>query len=238
MTPNSLPTSPPGSPSASESIRLENLHFRYPNADSGTLAGINLAIRRGESVGIIGPSGSGKSTLIDVILGLLEPASGRVLVDGEDIRASLPAWQRRIGYVQQDIYLLDDTIRRNIAFGVADADVDESRLSDAVRAANLEPVIECFHKGLETVIGNRGILLSGGQRQRIAIVRALYTQPGVLGLDEATSALDNETENEVVEAIDRLRGERTIMIIAHRLSTLRGCERLYRLVNGRIEPDA
>ena len=221
-----------------ESIRLENLHFRYPNADSDTLAGINLAIRRGESVGIIGPSGSGKSTMIDVILGLLEPASGRVLVDGEDIRASLPAWQRRIGYVPQDIYLLDDTIRRNIAFGVADADVDESRLSDAVRAANLKPVIECFHKGLDTVIGNRGILLSGGQRQRIAIARALYTRPGVLMLDEATSALDNETEKEVVEAIDRLRGERTIIIIAHRLSTLRGCDRLYRLVNGRIEPES
>ena len=222
----------PGSP---ESIRVENLSFRYPGADTDTLVNVSIAAGRGESIGIIGPSGSGKSTLIDVLLGLLEPTSGRVLVDGEDIRASLPAWQRRIGYVPQDIYLLDDTIRRNIAFGVADADVDESLLTDAVRAANLEPVIERFRKGLDTVIGNRGIRLSGGQRQRIAIARALYTHPGVLVLDEATSALDNDTENEVVEAIDRLRGERTIIIIAHRLSTLRGCDRLYRLVNGRIE---
>ena len=222
-------------PAAPESIRLENLHFRYPGADADTLAGISLDIRRGESVGIIGPSGSGKSTLTDVILGLLEPTSGRVLVDGEDIHARLAVWQRRIGYVPQDIYLLDDTIRRNIAFGVEDPDVDASRLSEAVRAANLEPVIECFNDGLETVIGNRGIRLSGGQRQRIAIARALYAHPGVLVLDEATSALDNETEKEVVAAIDRLRGERTIITIAHRITTLRDCDRLYLLANGRIE---
>ncbi len=217
-----------------QTITLKNLSFRYPNTGHDALHDISLQIRAGEAVAFIGPSGSGKSTLVDVILGLLPPAAGEVLVDGGDIHENLAAWQRQIGYIPQDIYLLDDSIRRNIAFGLPDNEIDENAVRKAIRAAQLEEFIATLPQGPDTVIGNRGIRLSGGQRQRVGIARALYHNPRVLVMDEATSALDNETEREVIKAINHLRGERTIITVAHRLTTVEECDRVYSLEGGRI----
>lgn len=216
-------------------IRLEEVRYRYPGAASEALQGISAEINLGEAIAFIGVSGSGKSTLIDVLLGLIEPTYGCVCVDGTDIRENLPFWQRQIGYVPQDIYLLDNSIRRNIAFGLADEDIDEAALTRAVEAAQLDKFVRSLPDGLSTPVGNRGIRLSGGQRQRIGIARALYHDPSVLVMDEATNALDDEMEREVVEAISRLRRGRTIVMIAHRLTTVRSCDRLYLLEEGIVK---
>ncbi len=215
-------------------ISTHNLVYRYPGGSSPALDGITLMIRNGESVGFIGPSGSGKSTLIDVILGLLTPTSGQVLVDGQDIQQMLRAWQNQIGYVPQTIYLTDDTLRRNIAFGVPGEQIDDVAVQRAVHAAQLEEFVAELPAGLESVVGERGVRLSGGQRQRIGIARALYHDPAVLVLDEATSALDTATEQHVMKAVTALRGKKTVLIVAHRLSTVEHCDRLYRLDKGRI----
>ena len=161
-----------------------------------------------------------------MLLGLLPPTSGRVMVDGEPLAGRERAWQRQIGYVSQDVYLLDDSLRRNIAFGIADAAIDESRLASAVALARLDEVVAALPKKLETVVGEDGVRLSGGQRQRVAIARALYHDPAVIVFDEATAALDNQTEREVTAAIASLRGTRTLIAIAHRLSTVKDCDRL------------
>ena len=182
----------------------------------------------------VGRSGSGKTTLIDVILGLLEPTRGCVRVDGADIRGRETEWWPRIGYVPQEIYLFDDTIRRNIALGIPDERIDEERLREAVAMAQLDDVVAESPQGLDTVVGERGARLSGGQRQRIGIARALYGRPGVLVLDEATSALDVETEARISDAIRALAGRMTVIIVAHRLSTVRHCDRLYFMEHGRI----
>jgi ABC-type multidrug transport system fused ATPase/permease subunit len=215
-------------------IRLANVKYTYPAAAAPALDELNLRIRKGESVGFVGPSGSGKSTLVDVILGLLTPSAGRVLVDGENIQTNLRAWQDQIGYVPQSIYLTDDTLRRNVAFGLPNEAIDDDAVKRAVRAAQLHEFVAGLPQGLETLVGERGIRLSGGQRQRIGIARALYHDPAVLVLDEATSALDTATERGVMEAVTALQGSKTVLIVAHRLSTVSNCDRLYRLEQGRI----
>lgn len=208
-------------------IRMVGVDYRYPGREQAAVRRVDLTIERGSVVGIVGASGAGKSTLVDLLLGLLTPQSGTIEVDGVSIHSNLRGWQRRLGYVPQTIYLTDDTIRKNIAFGLEDDEIDEERVALTVRAAQLERMLEELPQGLDTPVGERGVRLSGGQRQRIGIARALYHDPEVLILDEATSALDNETERYVIEAIESLRGDRTIVMIAHRLSTVRNCDVLH-----------
>ena len=215
-------------------LSLDDVCFTYPDTSTAAVANINLTITKGESVGLVGPSGAGKSTLVDIILGLLPPQSGRILVDGVDIRENIRAWRRRIGYVPQTNYLLDDTLRRNIAFGIEDDAIEEKRIRDAVFRAQLGGLVAQLPNGLDTPLGERGARISGGQRQRVGIARALYLDPDIMVLDEATSSLDSETEHAINQAIERLRGVKTIIVIAHRLSTVRQCDRLIFLVGGRI----
>lgn len=225
-------------------LACEDVSFRYEDAAVPALDHISFTITRGQSVGIVGPTGAGKSTLVDVLLGLLAPTSGRVVIDGEPLEGRERAWQRQIGYVSQDVYLLDDTLRRNIAFAIPDGAIDERRLEAAVFLARLGEVVNAMPQRLETVIGEDGARLSGGQRQRVAIARALYHDPPVLFFDEATAALDNQTEREVTEAIAHLRqgsggqanmhGTRTVIAIAHRLSTVKSCDQLIYLRDGKV----
>lgn len=216
------------------SIEMENISFRYPETDKLILDKANLTIKRNRSIALIGASGAGKTTVVDVILGLLEPQSGSVKVDGTDIRKELSSWHQSIGYIPQTIYLMDDTIRANIAFGIPEDKVDDKMVEQAMREAQLDKFVRTLADGADTVIGDRGIRLSGGQRQRIGIARALYRKPQVLILDEATSALDNETEREVMEAIDGLHGQRTMIVIAHRLTTIKNCDEIYEVADGAI----
>lgn len=218
-----------------KAIELEDIWYRHADAPDFALKGINLTIPAGSAVGFVGSTGAGKSTLVDLILGLLTPEKGCVKVDGTDVRRNISAWQRSIGYVPQSIYLLDDTIRRNIALGLDDKDIDEEALKAAVRMAQLEGFVERQPKGLDEVIGEQGVRLSGGERQRIGIARALYHDPDVLILDEATSALDNATERAIISAVEALKGRRTIIMIAHRLTTVRNCDTLYFLKAGTID---
>jgi ABC-type multidrug transport system fused ATPase/permease subunit len=214
-------------------IRIHQLSFHYdPNKTA--LRNISLSIAKGESVGFMGASGSGKSTLIDLIIGLLTPTQGSIEVDGQNIQQNIRSWQNLIGYVPQSIYLTDDTIRRNIAFGLADELIDEKALKRAIHQAKLEDFIKTTPDGLETLVGEKGIKLSGGQLQRVGIARALYHNPDILVLDEATSALDHQTESAVMQAINQLQGTKTIIIVAHRLSTLEHCDRVYHLRNGEM----
>lgn len=215
-------------------LELINLYYTYPNAARPALCGVSLTIKQGEMVGFVGSSGAGKTTIVDLILGLLEPCQGDIRIDGESIYQNLPQWQRQIGYIPQTIYLSDDTLRRNIAFGLPDAAVDEMALIAAVKAAQLWDFVSTLPNGLETVVGERGVRLSGGQRQRIGIARALYHNPSVLIMDEATAALDNRTEAGVMDAIQALSGEKTVIMIAHRLSTVMDCDRLYLMANGQV----
>lgn len=215
-------------------LELSQISYAYPQASKPALSDISLTIQRGESVGFIGPSGSGKSTLVDIFLGLLAPDAGQVIMDSDNIQESLRNWQDQIGYVPQSIYLTDDTLRRNVAFGLANDQIDDIAVMSAVRAAQLDGFVAGLPDGLETIVGERGVRLSGGQRQRIGIARALYHDPDVLVLDEATSSLDNETERGVMDAVKILRGKKTVVIVAHRLSTVEHCDRLYRLESGRI----
>lgn len=215
-------------------ISLADISYTYPGAPTPALNGLSLTIQKGESVGFIGPSGSGKSTLVDVILGLLPPGAGQVAVDGQDIQQNLRAWQDQIGYVPQSIYLTDDTFRRNVAFGIPSEQIDANAVQRAIKDAQLEEFVSSLPDGIETIVGERGIRLSGGQRQRIGIARALYHDPAVLVLDEATSALDTTTERGVMQAVTALQGSKTILIVAHRLSTVEHCDRLYRLEQGRV----
>lgn len=215
-------------------LRLEAIRFRYPGAERESLNLGALVVPYGASVGIVGGSGAGKSTLLDIVLGLLTPDQGTVRVDGVDIHRDLRGWQNQIGYVPQTIYLTDDTLRRNIAFGFPDEQIDEDAVLRAVSSAQLNRFVRELPEGLDTVVGERGIRLSGGQRQRIGIARALYNSPSVLVLDEATSALDGGTEQAVMEAIDSLSGNLTLLIVAHRLTTVRNCTFLVELDRGEI----
>jgi ATP-binding cassette subfamily C protein len=228
----------PSPPLLQSTLACDDVSFQYEDSSTPALEHITFTVSRGQSIGIVGPTGAGKSTLVDVLLGLLTPTAGRVLIDGEPLAGRERAWQRQIGYVPQDVYLLDDSLRRNIAFGIPDGAIDERRLAAAVAQARLDDVVTAMPKLLETVIGENGMRLSGGQRQRVAIARALYHDPPVLVFDEATAALDNQTEREVTEAIARLRqgfgSTRTVIAIAHRLSTVKDCDQLIYLRDGRI----
>ncbi len=215
-------------------IVLESITYSYPNSQRKSLEGISFHIKKGESIGLIGKSGAGKTTLVDVILGLLETQAGDIKVDGTSIYTDLRAWQNMIGYVPQSIFLVDDTLEKNIAFGVPEHLIDSQKLKKAILAAQLEELIEHLPNGLNTMVGERGVLLSGGQRQRIGIARALYHEREILVFDEATAALDNETEGLVTEAIKSLSGIKTMIIIAHRLSTIEHCDHIYQLDKGRV----
>jgi ATP-binding cassette, subfamily B, bacterial PglK len=215
-------------------LALEGVSYTYLGEREPVLLSVDLTIVRGESVGIVGSSGAGKSTLVDVLLGLLAPSAGRITVDGRNIRTALRSWQRHIGYVPQEPFLLDDTLRRNVAFGIADAEIDDRRVDTALRLAQLADFVATLPDRLDTLLGERGTRLSGGQRQRVAIARALYHEPEVLVFDEATSALDSPTERELIAALEALHGVKTLVVIAHRLTTVRRCDRLAVLRDGRV----
>lgn len=214
-------------------IEIKDLTFSYPGAEKEVLKDLNLEIRKKSSVAFIGHSGAGKTTLADILMGLLKPAKGDVCVDGVSIFEGLDSWHQIIGYIPQTIYLMDDTIKNNIAFGIEEKEIDPARLKYAVEQAQLSQLIEELEFGLDTKIGEMGVRLSGGQRQRIGIARALYHNPEILVLDEATSALDNETEKAVMDAIETLHGKMTLIIIAHRLSTIKDCDYVYEIGDGR-----
>jgi len=224
-------------PPLSYSIECRDVSFTYECAPAPAIDHVSFTIPRGTSVGIVGPTGAGKSTIVDLMLGLLSPGAGQIFVDGQDLAAVRSAWHAQIGYVPQDVVLIDDTLRRNIAFGLGDRQIDAARVARAVAGARLESVIASIPGGLDEPMGERGIRLSGGERQRIAIARALYDEPAVLVFDEATASLDTQTEREIAEAIDRARGERTILVIAHRLTTVRRCDRILVLDRGRLVAD-
>lgn len=218
-----------------DEISLEAVGFRYEGADVPTLCDIDLVIRRGESIGIVGTTGAGKSTLIDLIVGLSYPTDGRITVDGVDLQGRYAAWQLNIGLVSQHVYLLDDTLRNNIAIGIPEEEVDESLVHDAVVLAQLDEFVSSLPAGLDTWVGERGIRLSGGQQQRVSIARALYRRPSVLVFDEGTSALDNVTEAALVEAVGRLKESHTLITVAHRLSSVQDHDRIVFLRDGRIQ---
>ena len=216
-------------------IEVRNLSFTYDRSDKVILNDVNVTIHKGESIAFIGESGGGKTTLVDNILGILEPEKGQILVDGVNINKIMQSWHRDIGYIPQTIFMMDDTIRRNVAFGVANEDIDDERVWEALKEAQLEEFVKQLEYGLDTEVGESGMRLSGGQRQRIGIARALYHDPDILVFDEATSALDNETEKEVMAAIDGLHGSKTMIMIAHRLTTIENCDHVYRVENCILE---
>lgn len=222
-------------PTMREAIRLEGVTYTYPGAARPSLIDVDLDVPQGTAVGLVGPTGAGKTTAVDVILGLLMPTAGRVVVDGEPLAGRERGWQRQIGYIPQDIFLSDASIRHNIAFGIPESEIDDDAVARALRAAQMDDFVDRLPEGVHTAVGERGVRLSGGQRQRIGIARALYNDPDVLVMDEATSALDTETERTVMQAIEHLKGDRTLIIIAHRLSTVEACDRLYLLRDGRVD---
>jgi ATP-binding cassette subfamily C protein len=228
----------------SETMKLEeeiegvDIHYSYPGSDEKALDGLNFTIPRGAAVAFVGESGAGKTTIVDLLLGLLKPSEGQVLVDGVDIRENVSAWQRNIGYIPQSIYLADETLRKNIAFGIPDEEIDDEKVMQAIELAQLRKMVDHqLPDGLNTILGENGTRLSGGQRQRVGIARALYHDPQVLVMDEATSALDNITEKEITKAIESLKGERTVIMIAHRLTTVQNCDRLYLMKDGKINDE-
>ena len=214
-------------------IKVEDMTFHYPDTEDAVLAHVNVTIPKNKSVAFIGPSGAGKTTMVDLILGVLKPQAGKITVDGMDIKESYRGWHDKIGYIPQTIYMLDDTIRNNIAFGKTEG-IDDADIWEALKQAQLDEFVKSLDEGLDTMIGEAGVRLSGGQRQRIGIARALYRRPEVLVLDEATSALDTETEAAVMEAIDSLQGKMTMLIIAHRLSTIKNCDMVYQVEGGSV----
>lgn len=220
-----------------ENVVLQYVTFSYPNTEKAVIQNLNLEIEKNSSIAFIGQSGAGKTTLADMILGILKPQKGEILVDGISIYDNIDTWHRMIGYIPQNIYLMDDTIRNNIAFGISQEEIDENRLEKAVEQAQLKELIDSLELGLDTQIGERGVRLSGGQRQRIGIARALYNDPQIMILDEATSALDNDTEKAVMEAIESLHGKMTLIIIAHRLSTIQNCDHVYEVRGGELIQD-
>lgn len=216
-----------------KAIELRNITYAYPGTEKLIFDHADLTIPIGSSVGIVGTSGAGKSTVVDILLGLLQVKEGVVLADGQDTRLHYRKWLKNVGYIPQMIFMLDDTVRKNVAFGVPEEEIDENRVWEVLREARLDEFIKTLPEGLETGIGERGIRLSGGQRQRIGIARALYNNPEVLILDEATSALDGDTEAAIMESINRLHGKKTLVIIAHRLQTIEKCDLVYRVENGK-----
>ncbi len=215
-----------------DELALSHITFQYPRRDNKVLDDLSLRIKKGTSVAFIGASGAGKTTLADIILNLFEPQQGEITMDGYNIRQLQGQWNKIVGYVPQSVYLTDASIRRNIAFGVEEAEIDDSKVWKALEMAQLKPFVEGLSEQLDTVVGEWGIQFSGGQRQRVAIARALYGEPDILILDEATAALDNETETAVMESIDALQGIKTLIIVAHRLTTIRNCDEIYEIKDG------
>ena len=217
-----------------KNISLVDVSYKHNERARDTIQTANMEIVRGQFVGLVGKSGAGKSTLVDIINGLLHPSSGKVLVDGIDIQKNILNWQKKIGYVRQDTFLLDDTLRSNIAFGLSSDEICEQNIQNAIKLSRVNQFVDDLPSGLDTFVGERGIRLSGGQRQRIGIARALYSNPSVLILDEATASLDMATEREIMDAIHLMRGSRTILAISHRETTLKKCDVIYRLVGGHL----
>ena len=215
-------------------IALQDITYKYPNTDVLIFDHADMTIPIGNAVGIVGTSGAGKTTIVDILLGLLQLENGRILADGVEVREHYDSWLKNIGYIPQTIFMIDSTIRKNVAFGYPDEEIDDDKVWEALREAQLDEFVRGLPEGLDTGIGERGIRLSGGQRQRIGIARALFEDPEVLVLDEATSALDNETEAAIRDSINRLHGRKTLVIIAHRLQTIEKCDMVYRVVNGKI----
>ena len=220
--------------SFNNSIDISRVSYHYPKSEEMVLKNVSMTISKGESVGIVGVSGAGKSTMMDILLGLLEPVEGEIYVDNINIKNHFEEWISMVGYIPQSIFLVDDSIRLNVAFGVAIDKINDGEVWKALDNAALGDFVRKLPNGLDTKIGERGIRLSGGQRQRIGIARALYRNPQILCLDEATSALDNETEEAIIDSISRLKGQKTLIIIAHRLTTIEGCDHIYRVENGKI----
>lgn len=218
-----------------ESVQLLDITYHYPNTKRNVLEQAQMEVPVGKSIGIMGKSGAGKTTAVDILLGLLEPQAGSVLVDGKNIKEDYAGWLSKLSYIPQSIFLLDDTIRANVAFGWSEEDIEEDKIWKAIEEAQLADFIRELPDGLDTTIGERGVRLSGGQRQRIGIARALYGNPELLIFDEATSALDNETEEAIIESINCLHGKKTMIIIAHRLTTIKGCDKIYRVADGKIK---
>lgn len=219
---------------AADAVRFEHVTFRYPGTEKEILSDLSVELPLKKSIGFVGSSGAGKTTFMDLLLGLLTPDQGRICYGDSDIRDYPDAWGHKLGYIPQSIYLADDTIRRNVAFGIPDSEISEAKVRRALEEAQLLKFVDGLDDGLETMVGESGVRLSGGQRQRIGIARALYQQPEILVLDEATSALDTETEQAVMEAVERFRGRCTLLMIAHRTSTLENCDQIYRLEDGKL----
>jgi len=215
-------------------IKLKNLSFSYPIRKEFSLSKISMSVKKGDIVGIIGETGSGKSTLVNLLIGLLKPSEGKVEVDELDINSNLPEWYKKIGYVPQSVYLTDDTIRKNIAFGLREDDINDDLIRNAVEKANLNKFLNSLSDGLETIVGEKGIRLSGGQQQRIGIARALYRDPEILILDEATSSLDQLTEKKIMESIQYLKRKKTLIIATHRLITVKNCDKIFFIDKGKI----
>jgi ATP-binding cassette, subfamily B, bacterial PglK len=217
-----------------KSVQLEAVSYKYPTASSESLTDVHLMIKRGESIGVVGPSGSGKSSLLDIVLGLLHPTSGSVKINGNEVDSRQERWTSHFGYVPQSVFLFDDSIAKNVSLGRGPDGEKSGRIRDALAAAALLDFVDQLPLGLETQIGERGVRLSGGQRQRLGIARAIYSDPDILILDEATSSLDVETEREVMRAIEALKGLKTMIIVTHRESTIKACDRIYRMEKGII----
>ena len=215
-------------------ILLKGITYKYPNSGVLIFDRATMRIPVGKSVGIVGTSGAGKTTAVDIMLGLLRLQSGEILADGVEVREHYESWLKNIGYIPQTIFMIDSTIRKNVAFGCADEDIDDGKVWQALREAQLDEFVRGLPEGLDTGIGERGIRLSGGQRQRIGIARALFEDPEVLVLDEATSALDNDTEAAIMESINHQHGRKTLIIIAHRLNTIEKCDIIYKVENAKL----
>jgi ATP-binding cassette, subfamily B, bacterial PglK len=217
-----------------KSLTLRNLNFHYPKALRDALSNISMEIHAGESIGLIGASGAGKTTIVDVLLGLLEHNSGEAIYNGRPLIENLAEWRTQVAYLPQDVFLIDNTLRHNVALGIDEENIDDVRLKEALQKARLEEMVKQLPKGVETILGEHGVRLSGGQRQRVALARAFYHDRKVLVMDEATSSLDNETEQEIIEEIQHLKGRITLIVIAHRLTTVQHCDRIYHMENGSI----
>ena len=217
-----------------DKIEIKDLLYRYPNAEEPIFDHVGMTIPVGKSVAIIGPSGAGKTTIVDVLLGLLDPQEGEIVADGVDVKQNYASWLSKIGYIPQTIFMIDDTIKNNIAFGVPEREIEEERVWEVLEEAQLADHIRSLPNGINAGIGEKGVRMSGGQRQRLGIARALYHNPEILVFDEATSALDNDTEAAIMESINHFRGKKTMVIIAHRLGTIKDCDLVYKVNNGRI----
>ena len=215
-------------------MTLKDVCFSYPKTKQHALNGISLDIHANDSIGLIGSSGSGKTTLVDMLLGLLEPKSGEILFNGRPLNSCLDNLRSQVAYLPQEVFLIDDTLRKNVALGIEDSEIDNKKINRALKQARLSELVNIMPQGVDTMLGERGARLSGGQRQRIALARAFYHGRSILVMDESTSALDSETESEIIKEIKQLKGHITIIVIAHRLATVEHCDRIYRLEMGEI----